>query len=135
VAAPTLADRHIYFFVRGPLLRGLEKMEESMKQLDQDGTYRFCDEHVGQGQLFDFSDHLDQANRMLERFRGASVSYDAVNDYALNESPFANAKGMLKNWNKEISLKVRANGQRRKNTYPSDRLQMQIMFRGGNSNG
>lgn len=126
-------DYHLVFASQHSL--GLEKMKESMKQLDQDGTYRFCDEHVGQGQLFNFSDHLHHANGMLERFRGATVSYDVVNDYALNESPFVNAKGMLKELEQRNLIEVSANGQRRKNTYPSDRLTMEVWFRGTDSNG
>jgi len=126
-------DYHLVFASQHSL--GLEKMKESMKQLDQDGTYRFCDEHVGQGQLFNFSDHLHHANIMLERFRGATISYDAVNDYALNASPFVNVKGMLKELEQRNLIEVCANGQRRKNTYPSDRLSMEIRFRGTDSNG
>lgn len=115
--------------------KGLEKMKESMRQLDQDGSYRFCDQHVGQGRLFNFNNPFEQAGVMLGKFSGEWVAYEDVNDYALNESPFVNAKSMLKELEQRGLIEVRANGERRKNTYPDDRLEMQIHFLTGAANG
>jgi hypothetical protein len=118
-------DYHLVFASQHS--RGLEKMKESMKQLDQDGSYRFCDENVGQGRLFKFDAPADHAMTMAKVFRGRTVSYIDVNDYALNESPFVNAKAMLKELELRGLIEVGASGPRRKNTYP-DSLTLEIRF-------
>jgi three-Cys-motif partner protein len=114
---------------------GLEKMKESMKQLDQDGSYRFCDENVGQARLFRFDDLYTHARSMLQTFQGTVVEFSEVNDYALLQSPFVNAKGMLKDLESRGFIEVIADGPRRKGTYPDDRLKLRIRFREGVPNG
>lgn len=107
---------------------GLEKMKESMRQLDQDGSYRFCDENIGQARLFRFDDLYTHARSMLETFRGRVVEFSEVNDYALTQSPFVNAKGMLKELESRGLIDVIADGRRRKGTYPDDKLKLSIRF-------
>lgn len=114
---------------------GLEKMKESMKQLDQDGSYRFCDESVGQERLFRFDDLHTHALSMFEALQGTVVEFSEVNDYALTESPFVNAKGMLKELEGKGLIDVIADGPRRKGTYPDDRLKLSIRFREAKRNG
>ena len=126
-SGPNSIDYHLVFASQHS--RGLEKMKESMKQLDQDGSYRFCDESVGQGRLFKFDDPADHAMRMATEFRGRIVPYDEVHDYALNESPFVNPKAMLKELESKSLIDVTANAKRRKGTYPPS-LIMEIHFRG-----
>lgn len=106
---------------------GLEKMKESMKQLDQRGDYRFCDQHVGQERLFRFDDAYSHARAMHDAFRGKVVDYREANDYALNESPFVNAKAMLKELERRQLIEVLASDQRRKGTYP-EHMRLSIRF-------
>lgn len=89
-----------YFLVfasKHPL--GLVKMKEAMKRIDQDGSYRFADANVSQPSLFRFDDPEQYARLMHRHFEGRTVSYEPVenqiNDYALNQTPFLNAKAML----------------------------------------
>ncbi|NOT02819.1 MAG: three-Cys-motif partner protein TcmP [Phycisphaerales bacterium] len=82
---------------------GLEKMKEAMKSIDQGGAYAFCDADVGQSLLFRFDDPAEFARRLFERHKGKRVPYEELRDYALNDTPFANPKRMLK-WIEENDL-------------------------------
>lgn len=75
--------------------RGLEKMKEAMKSIDQDGSYRFCDAHIGQPMLFRFDAPEDFAFRLYSEFSGKRASYEAVRRYTLNETPFILPSKML----------------------------------------
>jgi hypothetical protein len=113
-------DYHLVFASQHPT--GLEKMKEQMKRIDQDGSYCFSDESVGQQTMFRFDDPATHAQQMLAHFRGQTVTYEAVNDYALNESPFANPKGMLKALEtaNQISVTSASARTRKKGTFPDD---------------
>ena len=112
-----------YFLVfasKHPL--GLVKMKEAMKRIDQDGSYRFADANVSQPSLFRFDDPEQYARLMHRHFEGRRVSYEPVeneiNDYALNQTPFRNAKAMLTVLEKRklISI-VSGEAKRRKGTF------------------
>ncbi|PWT80556.1 MAG: hypothetical protein C5B58_11330 [Acidobacteria bacterium] len=108
-----------YFLVfasKHPL--GLTKMKEAMKRIDQDGSYCFADANVSQPSLFRF-DHPEEYARHLHRhFQGKIVSYQSVeneiNDYALNQTPFLNAKAMLAALEKQKLISVTASGAKRR---------------------
>ena len=112
-----------YFLVfasKHPL--GLVKMKEAMKRIDQDGSYRFADASVSQPLLFRFDDPEQYARLMHRHFEGRRVSYEPVekeiNDYALNQTPFLNAKAMLAVLEKQGSISVISHdAKRRKGTF------------------
>ncbi|HEX4914694.1 MAG TPA: hypothetical protein VFV51_12080, partial [Vicinamibacterales bacterium] len=120
-------DYHLVFASQHPL--GLEKMKEAMRTIDQDGSYCFSDDSVGQHSLFRFNDPATHAKQMADYFRGQSVAYAAVNDYALNESPFSNPKKMLKALEDAGLIVVTAARARKKGTFPEDaQTGMRITF-------
>ncbi len=115
-----LLDYHLVFATGHP--KGLQKMKEVMKGFDETGSYCFSDAHVGQSNLFTFSDPHEYAVAMSKHFAGAVVKYEDVEAYALNESPFTNPKSMLKDLEMVERISVdSADPKRRKGTYP-DRL-------------
>jgi three-Cys-motif partner protein len=111
-----------YFLVfasKHPL--GLVKMKEAMKRIDQDGSYRFADANVSQPLLFRFDDPEQYARLMHRHFEGRRVSYEPVeneiNDYALNQTPFLNAKAMLAALERQKLISVTGGTARRKGTF------------------
>jgi len=111
-----------YFLVfasKHPL--GLVKMKEAMKRIDQDGSYRFADANVSQPLLFRFDDPEQYARLMHRHFEGRRVSYEPVeneiNDYALNQTPFLNAKAMLAALERQKLISVTSGASRRKGTF------------------
>lgn len=113
---------HLVFASQHP--RGLEKMKEVMKKIDQRGDYCFSDDHVGQARLFSFDDPTVAAQGLADHFHGRVVTYQDVATYALNESPFPNPKMMLRFLESlgRISVTCDASARRSKGTYP-DALQ------------
>lgn len=84
---------HLVFATKHPL--GLEKMKEAMRSIDQTGNYSFSDAHVGQPSLFSADNTEVYAKQMFSEFRGKQISMEDASLFALNETPFTNAKGML----------------------------------------
>jgi three-Cys-motif partner protein len=120
-------DYHLVFASGHP--RGLEKMKEVMRTFDATGSYCFSDAHVGQANLFSFNDPNESANAMAKAFQGTVQSYDAVEAYALNESPFTNPKSMLNALESQGRISVDcADSKRRKGTYP-ERLHQSMRIR------
>lgn len=78
---------------------GLEKMKEAMKRITKNGMYKFADADVGQTALFRFDEPEAYQMKLYEAFKGRVVPYDSEDDditaFALNHSPFVNAKSML----------------------------------------
>jgi len=110
---------------------GLEKMKEAMKKVDQTGTYHFSDAHVNQPALFRFDKPENYSPLMLAHFQGKSIRYDELRDFALNETPFINPKGMLKELEKEELITVVAiDPKRKKGTFPEEKID-RIVFKGG----
>jgi three-Cys-motif partner protein len=85
---------HLVCASRHPL--GLVKMKEAMRTIDQTGSYCFSDGRVGQNVLFRFDDPEQFANDLHGYFLGRDVPAAEVLAYSLNETPFTNAKGMLR---------------------------------------
>lgn len=75
--------------------RGLEKMKEAMRQVDQDGSYSFSDGRLGQHTLFRFDDPTMHALDMHKLFLGRDVPWEQLRDYTLNDSPFVVPSSML----------------------------------------
>lgn len=115
--------------------KGLEKMKEAMKSIDQTGDYCFTDAFTEQPTLFRFDDVMEWSNRLLECFRGRRAFWDSVNDYALNETPFSNPKGMLKNLEGQDLISVASSDpKRRKGTFNEMKIQY-IQFGHGADDG
>jgi len=112
---------------------GLEKMKEAMRSIDQSGAHTFCDADVGQSLLFQFDDPTEFARRMFDRYKEKRVLYDELRDYALNDTPFANPKRMLK-WIEENdlieSVELFPGKTRRRGTFSEDAVKA-IVFRQG----
>ena len=90
-----------YFLVfasKHPL--GLVKMKEAMKRITQNGSYTFNDTDVGQQALLRFDEPKAYYMSLYSHFKQRRVKYDGENDdvtaFALNHTPFFNAKSMLK---------------------------------------
>lgn len=114
---------------------GLEKMKESMKKVDQTGNYHFSDAHVHQQSLFRFDKPENYSPLMFGHFQGKTIRYDDARDYALNETPFINPKGMLKDLeNKELIVVSSRNPKRRRGTFNEENI-VNITFKGGEDNG
>jgi len=127
-------DYHLVFASQHKL--GLEKMKEVMKGMDQTGTYCFSDGNVSQTLLFTEADEPAYIERVANRFAGLEVSYEDVNDFALNETGFIRAKQALTPLEKAGRIKVSTPcSDRKRFTYP-DRaiLGMKISFEEGPRN-
>jgi len=98
---------------------GLEKMKEAMKALAQNGEYAFSSSGESQPMLFKFDEPEDHAQQLRDVFRGRTLAYDELRDYALNESPFTNPKAMLKLLEEKGQISVSStNPKRRRGTFP-----------------
>ena len=112
-----------YFLVfasKHPL--GLVKMKEAMKRIDQDGSYRFADGDVLQPSLLRFDNPERYASELHKHFEGRHVKYESldneITDYALNQTPFRNAKRMLAELEKQDLIRVVSrDAKRRKGTF------------------
>jgi len=114
---------------------GLEKMKEAMKTIDQDGNYRFSDGSLNQPSLFRFNDPAIYSPRLFDRFKGQTVSYDVLKEFALNETVFVNPKSMLKDLELRDRIKVFSqDANRRKGTF-SQTDNLRIQFENGDANG
>jgi three-Cys-motif partner protein len=100
---------------------GLEKMKETMKAVDQSGSYSFSDDTVGQG-YFDFSDAADPATKMLNELGGKWRPYGDYRKFALNESPFSNPKSMLKYLKSLEKVEVEWLGKPSTTGFPEERI-------------
>jgi three-Cys-motif partner protein len=77
---------------------GLEKMKEAMRSVDQSGEFSFCDASVGQVRMFqkDANEEIkEHAGKWFALCKGKRILYQELVDYALNETPYKNPKGML----------------------------------------
>jgi hypothetical protein len=122
-------DYHLVFATQHGV--GLEKMKEVMKQFAQEGAYVFADDSQGrQNALFRFDEPACHADEMAQEFKGRTVSYGEVQQYALNESPFTNPKKMLNSLEKAERIRVTCDKpSRRIGQYPHHRHHsMRIAF-------
>lgn len=109
---------------------GLEKMKEAMKKVDQTGTYQFTDAHVNQYSLFRFNEPENYSPLLFARFCGKIIQYKELRDFALNETPFTNPKGMLKDLeNKDLITVMSIDPKRRRGTFNEEKINS-IIFKG-----
>jgi len=103
--------------------RGLEKMKEAMRQIDNSGAYCFSDAHSEESRLFHFDNPEDYARQIFDTFQGQTVPYAAVRDYVLNETPLISPKKILKQLEDERQLHVVGAGAgRRRGTFADDHI-------------
>lgn len=102
---------------------GLEKMKETMKAVDQSGSYSFSDDAVGQG-YFDFADANEPAKRMLKELAGKWRPYGDYRKFALNESTFSNPKAMLRYLKSQGKVEVQWLGEPSKTGFPEERIRL-----------
>jgi hypothetical protein len=113
---------YLVFATKHPL--GLEKMKEAMRAIDKTGAYSFSDAHVDQHALFRADDADVFAEQMFEKFDGQQISMDDVTTYALNETPFLNAKAMLTRLDAtgRVVIQPRLGEKLRAGTYPEEKI-------------
>lgn len=122
-------DYHLVFASQHYL--GLEKMKEAMKTIAKNGDYCFSDAHLNQASLFRFDEPSIYSPQLFEQFRGQTVKYQELRDYALNESPFMNPKEMLKDLEVKGMIHVSSSDpRRRKGTFNEEKL-INITFQQG----
>ena len=117
---------------------GLIKMKEAMKKIDQNGAYTFSDAHVDQSTLFQFNESGKYAEVLYKTFKGQEVEYDSKHDeitaYALNETPFVDAKAMLVILEDQNKVHVTNADPKRKGGTFNESVKM-IDFSGGYADG
>ena len=124
-----IIDYHLVFASQHYL--GLEKMKEAMKTIDKSGEFCFSDAHLNQSKMFRFDDPSAYSPQLLEQFRGRTVKYPELRDYALNESPFTNPKSMLKDLEGKGMIQVSSSDPKRRNgTFMEEKL-IDITFQQG----
>ena len=112
---------YLVFASHNPL--GLTKMKEAMKTIDQSGSYCFSDGRVGQDMLFRFDDEDRFAVELQRNFVGQTATYRELDDFALNETPFVNPKGMLRVLDAKGALVVNSrNPKRRRGDFNEETL-------------
>lgn len=122
-------DYHLVFASQHYL--GLEKMKEAMKTIDKSGEFCFSDAHLNQSKMFRFDEPSTYSPQLFEQFRGRTVNYPELRDYALNESPFTNPKSMLKDLEGKGMIQVNSSDpRRRKGTFEEKKL-INITFQQG----
>ncbi len=102
--------------------KGLEKMKESMKKVDQDGSYRFVDANIDTIPMFRADDIESFASKMLREFSGKEAIYRKLSDFTLNETPFLNPKSILVYLEKDNKITVSSTANRRKYTFPEEKI-------------
>jgi three-Cys-motif partner protein len=118
---PGKLNYHLVFAGQHP--KGLEKMKEAMKRIDQTGDYSFADDSVGQGLLgFNFNDPGTFAQKMHQHFLGKTVAYDDVSDYVLNETPFTNPSKILEWLMEPGQIEVEWVGEPSKSGFPKENV-------------
>ncbi len=111
--------------------RGLEKMKGAMKVIAQDGHFQFSNAYRGQLTLFRFDDPAFHAELLYEAFAGKQASLSELNQFALIETPFTNAKAMLKYL--DIANRITVNStdpKRRKGTFSNSTTSITFNARG-----
>ena len=118
---------HLVFASQHP--RGLEKMKEAMKKVDQSGSYSFSDDSIGQPLLFKFDAPAEWAARMQASLGGAWHPYSFYRDYALNETPFLNPKAMLEHLRKMGKVQVLWHGEAAKWGFPGEKIRQILILK------
>jgi three-Cys-motif partner protein len=113
---------HLVFASKHPL--GLVKMKEAMRSIDQTGSFSFSDAHVDQHRLFTEDNEDHYADLMWQNFKDRTVTYQAAELWALNESPFVNPKSMLRVLEAQGRLvpEVITGAIRKKGDFPEEKI-------------
>ena len=111
--------------------RGLEKMKEAMKRIDQAGDYCFSDAGAIQSSLFRFDNPEDHSLALYDAFQGRKIGYAELQDFALNETPFINPKSMLRDLecNRNLIDEVKSIGSRRQKGTFNEKKVIYIKFK------
>ncbi len=114
---------HLVFATKHPL--GMEKMKEAMKVIDRSGSYSFSDAHAEQHVLFRDDDPETYAAALFREFDGSTITMEEARVFALNETPFLNAKAMLAVLEKQQRVQVQTKGVevRRAGSFPEDKVE------------
>lgn len=117
-----MLNYYLVFATKHPL--GLVKMKEAMRSIDKTGAYSFSDAHVDQHALFRADDAEVFAEEMFKRFDGKQMPMEEITIYALNETPFLNAKAMLGilDLTGRISIEACPGEKLRAGSYPEDKI-------------
>jgi three-Cys-motif partner protein len=116
-----LLNYHLVFASQNP--KGLEKMKEAMRAVDQSGAYSFSDDTVGQTLLpFNYAAPELWAMRMHQAMVGRPHAYDEFHDFALNETPFLNPKAMLECLKKLGKVEVQWLGEPPRSGFPAKKI-------------
>lgn len=104
--------------------RAMQKMKEAMRNVDQGGNFQFSNARRHQPMLIRFDRPEDFSVSFCRWFESRNlVSYDELQTYALNETPFTNPKGMLKVLEDRGLIHVHSsNPRRRKGTFAEDKI-------------
>lgn len=102
--------------------RGLSKMKDAMRSMDQTGEFRFSDARVDQEHLFIFDDPREFSQMIYQHFVGQRVNRDVVLRYILNETPFATLAKPLKPLDVEGLLLTHPVSKRAKGTFPEGKI-------------
>lgn len=117
-----LVNYHLVFATKHPL--GIEKMKEAMRAIDKTGFYSFSDAHVEQRSLFQDDDAVTYAELLFDRFSGRTISMEDARVFALNETPFVNAKPMLLALERQrrVQVETHAGQSRRTGSFPEEKI-------------
>jgi hypothetical protein len=122
-------DYFLLFASQHPL--GLIKMKESMRELDKNGQYRFCDADYGQSSLFRYDNPEDWVAPLVRDLGGKTISLDDALTYVLNETPFHSVTKLLAATEKQDLLIVSSrNAKRRRGTFPEADI-ISLSIKGG----
>jgi len=103
--------------------KGLRKMKEQMKKIDQTGSFQFRDAYSGQQVLFRYDHPEDWQPIICDKLRGQSLTWSQLDKFILNETPFWDfKKDILKPLEKAGKIEVVCEGERRAFSYPEDRI-------------
>ena len=102
--------------------RGLEKMKEAMRSIDQSGSYQFCDSTTQQT-VFRFDCPQDYATGIAAHFAGQTVLLSDIRDYVLVQTPLVKFKGILQSLERGGRLTVQSSDpDRRKRSFKDDQI-------------
>jgi three-Cys-motif partner protein len=127
--AKNIIDYHLVFASQHPL--GLEKMKDEMKKIAINGDYCFSDAHLDQTSMFSFNDPSAHSAQFFEQFRGRTVKYPELRDYALNVGPFTNPKSMLKDLEKKGLIQISSSDPKRHKGTFNEKYLVGITFQQG----
>jgi len=104
--------------------RGLEKMKEAMRTMDQTGDYQFADTRVNQPTLMRFDNPSVYRQDLFQSFSGKRATYNELRDFTLNNTAFINPKAMLRLLEFESRIIVKSSDpHRRRGTFNEAKIE------------